>query len=230
MRAAVVGVGIAVFAIVLVSAAFATTALAPVPELTPQPSYTPIPVITPEPTPRRVPLAKLVARFRIPIEGATLPTDPDLYPEAPRDYRAGIHEGIDFPARTGTPVLAAADGVVVRVDTVFTDWTAAERERALEASVALRYTPTATLDRVRGRQVWLDHGDGIVTRYAHLATVADLALGSSIAEGTVIGTVGSSGYPEGGPHLHLEIRVLDSYLGDGLSAAAVMHAYARAFR
>ena len=165
----------------------------------------------------------------VPIEGAVLPSDPDLLPNAPRDFRAGWHEGIDFPAPAGTPVRAVAAGTVIRVDREFIDWERATREIALYDAVQLGYTPAATLDRIRGRQVWIDHGGGIVSRYAHLSAVADLSVGEVIETGSVIGAVGSSGYPEGGPHLHLEIRVGTSYLGDGLSGQALLDALSRAF-
>jgi len=95
--------------------------------------------------------------------------------------------------------------------------------------VTLGYTPAATLDRIRGRQVWIDHGHGIVSRYAHLSAVADLAVGQEVEAATNVGAVGSSGYPEGGPHLHLEIRVGSSYLGDGLSGDALLAAVSEAF-
>ncbi len=158
-----------------------------------------------------------------------LPTDPELLPNAERSYRAGWHEGIDFPARAGTPVRAVASGVVVRVDRDFTDWPPADEEAAIDEAARLGYTPEATLDRIRGRQVWVDHGGGVVSRYAHLSSVADLAVGDLVRAGEVIGAVGSSGYPEGGPHLHLEIRVGSGYLGDGLSGERLQSAIAAAF-
>jgi murein DD-endopeptidase MepM/ murein hydrolase activator NlpD len=170
-----------------------------------------------------------VRGLALPIGGSALPTDPDLLPNAPRDYRAGWHEGIDFPADPGTPVQAVAAGTVIRSDTDFVDWDTASLDAALEEAAQLGYTPAATLDRLRGRQVWIDHGAGVVSRYCHLASVADLAVGERVAAGTVVGTVGSSGYPEGGPHLHLEIRVGTSYLGDGLAGDALVAAIDRAF-
>jgi murein DD-endopeptidase MepM/ murein hydrolase activator NlpD len=167
--------------------------------------------------------------LRLPLEERALPTEAELLPEAARDYRAGIHEGIDFPADAGTPVLAAADGRVIRADREFRDWTAAQRAAALAEAVALGRTPERTLDLIRGRQVWIDHGRGIVTRYAHLASV-DVSAGQHVRSGEVIGTVGSSGYPEGGPHLHFEVRIGDSYLGDGLTPAQLARAVREAFR
>ena len=167
--------------------------------------------------------------LRVPIEGARLPTDADVLPNAPREFRAGWHEGIDFPAAPGTAVHAVADGTIVRVDRDFMDWDPELRDIALYEAVQLGYTPAATLDRIRGRQVWIDHGHGIVSRYAHLSAVADVAVGDAIIAGQVIGEIGSSGYPEGGPHLHLELRVSSSYLGDGLSGEALLAAIGAAF-
>jgi len=172
---------------------------------------------------------RTVSGLALPIEGVALPTDPALMPNAPRDFRAGWHEGIDFPADRGTPVHAVAAGRIVRIDHDFMDWSPQEEEIALYAAVELGYTPSPTLDRIRGRQVWVDHGNGIVSRYAHLDDVADLQVGASVETGTVVGFVGSTGYPEGGPHLHLEIRLGSSYLGDGLGGQALASAVAAAF-
>jgi murein DD-endopeptidase MepM/ murein hydrolase activator NlpD len=170
-----------------------------------------------------------VSGLALPIDGVGVPTDPELLPNAARDFRAGWHEGIDFPAAAGTPVRAVAAGTIVRIDREFTDWTPAEEDAALAAAVAIGYTPSATLDRIRGRQVWIDHGNGVVSRYAHLSGVAALRLGDAVETGTVVGFVGSTGFPEGGPHLHLEIRLGTTYLGDGLSGDALVAAITSAF-
>lgn len=222
--------GLFVFTVALMTGAMARSAEAPTAEFppTPAPRVTAIPA-APTSTPEIV-RTRTARRFIVPIVGATLPTDPSLYPEALRDYRAGVHEGVDFPARAGIPVRAAAAGTVVRADAQFKDWTDEEREAALTAAIKLGRTPERTLDLIRGRQVWIDHGDGVVTRYAHLLGVAPLVVGGTIAEGAVIGNVGSSGYPQGGPHLHFEIRIGADYLGDGLTPVEVARVYARAFR
>lgn len=173
---------------------------------------------------------RLLSGFRPPLDDANLPEGEAYLPNSPRAYRAGYHEGIDFAAPPGAPVLAAKGGTVARIDGAFRDWTAAEEQAAFAEALALGFTPEATLDRIRGRQVWIDHGAGVVTRYAHLSAVAPLRVGDPVASGEVIGAVGSSGYPEGGPHLHFEIRVDEDFYGDGLPLAQLRYVIAAAFR
>lgn len=201
------------------------------PSASPIARQTPSPLLGPSPEPAVRSGSSARARvgpLRIPIAGGSIPEEAALLPGSPRDYRAGIHEGIDFPADAGTPVLAAAAGRVVRADLVFIDWSAAERRAALAQALALGRTSEATLDRIRGRQVWIDHGRGVVTRYSHLERVT-VAEGEELRSGAVIGAVGSSGLPEGGPHLHLEIRIGDSYLGEDLTPAQLARALRAAF-
>jgi murein DD-endopeptidase MepM/ murein hydrolase activator NlpD len=90
--------------------------------------------------------------------------------------RPAHHSGIDFRASRGQQVLAAGAGVVVN------------------AGWAGGY----------GRMVEIDHGNGLVTRYAHLNAIK-VEKGASVDTGTVIGLVGSSGRSTG-PHLHYEVR------------------------
>ena len=222
---------------VVLFGAVAVTASGSGPEVArpaPPPRYTPMPAV--ETTPPDVgergarTYMRLWGLFALPIEGGDIPGDPELLPGAPRDYRGGIHEGIDFLAPTGTPVLAAASGVVARVDVIFLDWTREQQDIALYEALALGYTPAATLDRIRGRQVWIDHGKGLMTRYAHLSAVEPLVVGEKIEAGTRIGEVGSSGYPQGGPHLHFEVRSGDGFYGDGLSGDVLVRAVSRLFR
>ena len=167
----------------------------------------------------------------MPINGACLPEIPSLLPNAPRRYRAGIHEGIDFydgyvcaPVRKGTEVVAVGSGVVIRADHDFVEMTTEQVGQLLRRSQEMGYTEEEDLDRFRGRQVWVDHGEGIVSRYAHLMTVeSGIEAGEEVVGGEVIGTVGNSGTPGGvlGPdsdiHLHFEIRIGQSYLGEGLA-------------
>ncbi len=198
------------------------------------PRYTPMPAVATTPPEIGDRGARTYVRywgfFALPIEGADITDDPELLPGAPRDYRGGVHEGIDFPAPTGTPVLAAAGGTVARVDQSFVDWTGEEEDVALSEAVTLGYTPAATLDLIRGRQVWIDHGKGLMTRYAHLSAVQPLVVGQKVEAGALIGEVGSSGYPQGGPHLHFEVRVGNDFYGNGLSGDVLLRAVSRLFR
>lgn len=89
-----------------------------------------------------------------------------------------MHEGLDFAAEQGTPVLAAADGVV------------------LGAAFHPEY----------GNLIELDHGDGLSSRYAHLSEMT-VKPGELIKRGHRIGLVGSTGRSTG-PHLHFEVRML----------------------
>jgi murein DD-endopeptidase MepM/ murein hydrolase activator NlpD len=174
-------------------------------------------------------ISPVVRGLLLPIDGAEITTAPELLPNSPREYRAGWHEGIDFAADRGTAVRAAAAGTVVRIDREFVDWDVETLTAALEAATRLGYTPDETLDRIRGRQVWIDHGRQVVTRYAHLESVADLFVGQTVARGEIVGAVGSSGFEEGGPHLHFEIRVGDAYLGDWLEGEELMRVLTRSF-
>lgn len=89
-----------------------------------------------------------------------------------------VHEGIDFNAETGTPVYAAAAGVVVVAE----------------------YHPEY------GNMIDIDHGQGLTSRYAHLSKSL-LKSGQIIGRGEQIGNVGSTGRSTGS-HLHFEVRML----------------------
>jgi len=88
-----------------------------------------------------------------------------------------MHQGVDFAAPTGTPVVAAADGTVMDVG------------------------PRSTY----GRTITLRHSGGTETLYAHLSSFSPgLAPGRHVRQGQTIGRVGSTGLSSG-PHLHYEI-------------------------
>jgi peptidoglycan LD-endopeptidase LytH len=98
----------------------------------------------------------------------------------PRDGGARRHQGVDVAAPLGTPVLAAAAGVVERVDD----------------------TPLG------GLVVWLrERGTNRLHYYAHLDTQL-VRRGARLKQGDVLGTVGTTGNAEGTtPHLHFEVKV-----------------------
>jgi murein DD-endopeptidase MepM/ murein hydrolase activator NlpD len=97
---------------------------------------------------------------------------------SPFGWRWGrMHEGIDIAVPTGTPVHAAASGVVI-----YAGW----------------------MDGY-GNFVILDHGGGIATAYGHNTSVA-VAVGQSVSQGQVIAYAGSTGHSTG-PHVHFEVRV-----------------------
>lgn len=87
-----------------------------------------------------------------------------------------MHEGIDFSAAPGTPIRAAAAGIVV----------AAERHPFY------------------GNMVEIDHGNDLVTRYAHASKLL-VKEGALVKRGQKVAEVGSTGRSTG-PHLHFEVR------------------------
>jgi murein DD-endopeptidase MepM/ murein hydrolase activator NlpD len=89
--------------------------------------------------------------------------------------RSALHTGLDFPAEQGTPILAAAGGVVV----------------------------LAEQHPQYGLMVEIDHGNGLLTRYAH-ASKALVKVGDLVRRSQAIAQVGSTGRSTG-PHLHFEV-------------------------
>ncbi len=90
-----------------------------------------------------------------------------------------FHAGLDFKGPIGAPIFAAAKGTVSFV------------------GVKQGY----------GNCIEVDHGSGLMTRYAHMSAFR-ARLGQSVAAGQVIGQIGSSGRSTG-PHLHFEVRIFD---------------------
>jgi murein DD-endopeptidase MepM/ murein hydrolase activator NlpD len=88
-----------------------------------------------------------------------------------------FHKGQDISAPMGTPVIATADGVIT----------------------------IAGWQRGYGRVVYIDHGNGLTTRYGHLSRI-DVIEGQTIRRGEQLGLVGSTGRSTG-PHLHYEVRM-----------------------
>ncbi|WP_026154717.1 M23 family metallopeptidase [Thiolinea disciformis] len=117
---------------------------------------------------------------RIPVQGAT-PADWN-----PRSFwyypwgRSGAHKGIDIFAKQGTPVIAAASGLVLNAD----------------------------YDEMGGNFVWILSAHWRVHYYAHLQQ-STVSAGQIVKSGQALGTVGSTGNASGkAPHLHYAIRSL----------------------
>lgn len=94
------------------------------------------------------------------------------------------HTGMDIAVAMYTPVVAARSGTV-------------------------EYATNYVIGSY-GRQVLINHGNGVKTRYAHMSQVLVKA-GQYVAQGTIIGKVGSSGNSTG-PHLHFEIWINNRYV------------------
>jgi len=125
----------------------------------------------------------LEKRVRDRLLPTTLPVK-DAYLGSPFGHRSdpiagarAMHEGIDFNAETGTPVVAAADGVVL----------------------SAAYHPDF------GNVIDIDHGDSLVSRYAHLSRM-DIKPPALVKRGQLIGAVGNTGRSTGS-HLHFEVRM-----------------------
>lgn len=92
------------------------------------------------------------------------------------ERRARMHEGLDYAAPSGTPILAAADGEVIATGT----------------------------SSSYGRYVEIRHANGVTSFYAHMSRIG-AEEGQIVTAGEQIGAVGSTGRSTG-PHLHFEIR------------------------
>jgi len=120
---------------------------------------------------------------------AKLASTPTIWPtygwvSSPFSYRTDpftgkrtFHYGIDIATNFGNPVVATADGIVLKLGN----------------------------DKISGRYVVLNHGGGLTTHYLHLSKFLVKA-GQKIKRGDVIGLVGKSGKALG-PHLHYEVRL-----------------------
>ncbi|MBK8985877.1 MAG: M23 family metallopeptidase [Chloroflexi bacterium] len=163
------------------------------------------------------------------IDGFVSPIGPNLaardlqMPGAPRHYRLGVHQGADFYWRLDSPVYAAADGTVIRATLDYAPPFPADFFAWQTESQQLGYTSEAGLDFYRGRQVWIEHTGGLVSRYIHLNSIAyGIQEGQPIAQGQLLGTVGNSGSPaslesaEADAHLHFELWLGDHYVGQYL--------------
>jgi murein DD-endopeptidase MepM/ murein hydrolase activator NlpD len=125
----------------------------------------------------RAPDLTTLTTFPLPTSDDTWATSGFGWRNDPMRHRAKFHSGADIRAKPGTPVYAAGDGVVIF----------AGRQGGY------------------GNLVTVDHGGGVVTRYAHLRRI-HTAKGETLTGGKRIGQVGTTGRTTG-PHLHFEVRL-----------------------
>jgi murein DD-endopeptidase MepM/ murein hydrolase activator NlpD len=119
--------------------------------------------------------------LRVPVVGVARPSLRSSFGEPRSGHRR--HQGIDIFARRGTPVVAAAEGMVVRI---------------------------GTTDRLGGNTVWVAGRPSTLYYYAHLDGFRPgLQVGEHVGPGDVIGRVGTTGNAKGTPpHLHFGIYPL----------------------
>ena len=121
-------------------------------------------------------LDALMVPSTAPVTGGAIGSGFGFRADPFRGTRA-LHTGLDFPAPTGTPIAAAAGGVVL----------------------------TAEFHPQYGQMIELDHGNQLVTRYAHASRML-VKPGDLVKRGQKIAEVGSTGRSTG-PHLHFEVLV-----------------------
>lgn len=168
-----------------------------------------------------------------PIAGAYVSKVDSSLPGTPREYRNGIHEGLDWYSYVcgvtideKTKVLSVADGIVVRADHDYKEMTIKERKAILEIAKNEKITPEYILDKLRGRSVWVQHEKGILCRYIHLSSIVkDVKVGKKVKAGEILGFVGNSGTSEGvnnkkeGLHLHLDLLLYGNWFWNAYTLA-----------
>ncbi len=179
-----------------------------------------------------------------PVEGATFSSRASHLPGARRAYRNGYHEGFDFyngvvsvPIDYRTPVVATADGVIIRADYDYVELSQEEYQALIDDALNQPITPQATLDKLRGRQVWIEHPGGFISRYAHLDDIPPgLQIGDRVSAGQLVGYSGNSGTSEAvantldGAHPHYEFwRGQETYMGEGLAPSEIYELAAQTF-
>lgn len=120
-------------------------------------------------------IKKVLLPTTLPIQGAGIGSGFGVRSDPIAGVNA-MHEGVDFAAEIGSPVVSAAGGVVV------------------EGSMHPQY----------GNLIEIDHGNGFSTRYAHLSKI-NVRVGQLVKRGQLIAATGNTGRSTG-PHLHFEVR------------------------
>jgi murein DD-endopeptidase MepM/ murein hydrolase activator NlpD len=120
--------------------------------------------------------------LRIPVEFTRISSLFSTARKHPILGRVRAHQGVDYAAGTGTPIMAAGDGRIS-----FAGW-----------------------KNGYGRTVIVDHGQGYTTLYGHMSRFGKAKTGARVRQGETIGFVGMSGLASG-PHLHYEFRINGSH-------------------
>jgi hypothetical protein len=124
------------------------------------------------------------AQFTLPLGPPARPLPPGKAFGAKRSFNgkpaAQPHMGIDYPTPVGNPVIAVAPGTVMMAEEMFFE----------------------------GNAVFVDHGDGLVSMYFHLADIK-VDAGQKVERGALLGHVGSTGRATG-PHLFFGVRWHDA--------------------
>lgn len=183
----------------------------------------------------------------LPCENVKVPKRAMRLPNAPRDYRNGVHKGIDFFANWGTPVRAVAEGTVIRSDLFYEEVPAEFRESMLESSAKVGNTPSDIFNSILlGKAVFLDHGFNLVpgfrviSIYAHLSHIdKKIKPGYIMKSGELMGKSGNTGMREStlgsksGSHLHWEMILQkdkdEIYLGRNLENPELFNMLTRIF-
>lgn len=171
--------------------------------------------------------------YSVPVPGTTFPLSPQYLPGAERHKGIGASRGFEFsdgfvgrPLGPNPTVVAVAAGTVVRVDRAFAPLEAGEREFLSSRAGGSGPIANLALDRLHGRQVWIEHEGGYVSRYARLSEVdPKLRSGDSVRQGQPIGLMGNTGglftdaLPTSAPRLHFEMWLPDGigYLGQDMT-------------
>ena len=184
------------------------------------------------------PLPLWLPAMTLPVD-VPVPKNPNLLPGAPRSYRAGIHQGVDFVGPVGTPVKTAMSGYVLSISNS-PDLPEFRRDDVLRLCKKLGATPPSILSVLHGRRIVLVHGwrEGrlYLTSYSHLSGIKpDLKLGSEVTQGEIIAWMGNSGTSNNYTstqqgELHFEIHVDGKPLGLELSPTESHRLYAFALR